>query len=194
MRRMFAGSEIDATASRGLSPASWSVALGCLALIFAAASCRGSDSHNAHSSSSTTSRGTASVTTSTSTGGKGAPKIVSFPKLLSERASLVGVTVDVSGRVFFVPQCPAGKGTCVLTGYFAAEDRNQLLPADAASAIPLSEQGRALSCSETAAIGSACRGWKDGARYRLVASVQHQVLGGRETKYVELEVKSKSLA
>lgn len=118
-----------------------------------------------------------------------------YPELFRRQQELVGQMVEVIGKAFFVSRCPPPQtgGECSLNGYFADPSRDDLLESDVPGAIQLAEGGRFLSCPESAAVDRACPGWKQGARFQIVAVVEHQVLGGRETEYIDLAVREKRL-
>jgi hypothetical protein len=179
--------------------------LAGMLLLLVLPGCGGGDSADDATSTSTR-KGGASRSSSTedpySSGSSSTPPTgqrVSFRDLHVGRDDYVGERVDVDGTVFFFETCPPSDETgqaapCVLTGYLAAPGSTQLNASDLDDAIALSEDGRSVSCSATQARNGACPGWRHAARYRIVATVAHQVLGGRETTYIELEVLSKTPA
>lgn len=120
---------------------------------------------------------------------------MTYAELFRRQQELVGTTVAVTGRAFFLSRCPPPQagGECSLNGYLADPGRNDLLESDVPGAIQLAEGGRLLSCSESAAIDRACPGWQQAGQFRIVAVVERQVLGGRETQYIDLDVREKRL-
>ncbi|MFN2539700.1 MAG: hypothetical protein ABR549_16320 [Mycobacteriales bacterium] len=126
----------------------------------------------------------------------GVRKKLTFAALLSRQRHVVGQRVEVVGKVFFFERCPPpdqGGGGCQLTGYLTAPDRTELNASDLDQAIQLAEGGSVVTCAEQQAVGLACPGWRHDARYRLEGVVAHQVRGGRETAYIELDVMDKEL-
>lgn len=119
---------------------------------------------------------------------------ISFAELSAQRQSLVGQAVRVVGKVFFVANCPPNGAACALTGYLADPSRSQLLTSEIDQGLLLAEQGAVVSCREGDGPPRSCPGWQDSAQYQLVATVEHQVLGGRQTDYVQIEVIEKALA
>ena len=120
---------------------------------------------------------------------------VTFEQLFARRQELVGRPVAVVGKAFFVAQCPppdSPQTACLLTGYLAEPSRDDLLFGQRNEGIPVSENGALVSCREGSAPGGGCPGWQNAQRYRVVATVEHRVLGGRTTQEVELEVTSKT--
>jgi hypothetical protein len=120
---------------------------------------------------------------------------MTWAELFPHRRELAGRTVDVDARVFFLTRCPppgGGAGECQLTGFATDPARTEFDERHRDTGIPLSEAGTAVTCAESAAAGGACQGWRQATTYRLVARVQQQVLGGRTTEYVELDVLEKS--
>jgi hypothetical protein len=67
-----------------------------------------------------------------------------------------------------------------------------LTPSDLPEAIPLAEGGHLLSCDEGTESPPACGDWLAAARYMVVGTVERQVLGGRETALLQLDVLSKT--
>jgi hypothetical protein len=125
------------------------------------------------------------------------PRPMSFEDLLSDPAPLVGKGVQVTGKVFFLAECPppgsAAATKCVLQGYLAAPDRGVMTASDVAETIVLAEGGRRLSCEEGSQLTPSCGDWQNEKRYVVVGVVENQVLGGRTTSMVQLNVESKSL-
>ncbi|HEY5846761.1 MAG TPA: hypothetical protein VIU11_21065 [Nakamurella sp.] len=116
---------------------------------------------------------------------------VAFDDLLADPQRYVGQTVTVTGTVHFVSVCPPpgqGGSRCILNGYFAAQGRDHLTAGETDKAIPLAEGGALVSCPEAVAVNGGCGGWGTARSYRVVAEVTNQVLGGRETQYVQLNV------
>lgn len=123
------------------------------------------------------------------------PRDVGFEELMDDPAGFVGERVRVTGSVFFLAECPppgAGDAPCVLLGYLAEPERRTLIAADAAQALALAEGGKRLSCPEGSQPTPACGDWVGEATYSLEGEVQRQVLGGRETSLVQLDVVEKS--
>jgi hypothetical protein len=121
-------------------------------------------------------------------------KEVPFAELRSQPEKFVDETMSLVGKVFFDVNCPppgGGSALCTLTGYLASEDLEDLGPAEVQQAFPIVEDGQLVSCHDTAGTG-ACPGWGNGRRYRVVATVKHRVLGGRETDAIELHVQEKA--
>lgn len=147
-------------------------------------------------SSATTKSTTAPSTTARPSTAQG--ERMTYAELYKRRQELVGRDVDVVGKVFFVANCPPpGDGPqqpCMLTGYLADPSRSELPPGDVDEAINLAEDGRFVSCSERESVDGGCSGWKHAQRYRVVATVEHQVLGGRKTQYIQLAVKTRAAA
>jgi hypothetical protein len=103
--------------------------------------------------------------------------------------------VEVNGKVFFLADCPPPGDSltvCVLSGYLAAPDRGVLIASDVPQALVLAEEGNRLSCQEGTQSPPACGDWQATTRYTVIGVLQNQVLGGRETSLVQLNVLSKS--
>lgn len=114
-----------------------------------------------------------------------------FSTFFEQRQQLVGQTVEVVARAFFIESCPppGTEGACVRTLYMADPSRNDLLYGQRAEAVVVADDGTWVSCTD----GSGdCAGWQDRAQYRLVATVAKQVLGGREVDEVQLNVMSRT--
>ena len=125
----------------------------------------------------------------------GSTQDVSFRKLATDPESLVGSRIRVTGNVFFHSVCPppgATDSTCVLLGYLTDPDRRTFIAADEADAIALAEDGVRLSCEEGGDSSRACAGWSAASTYTLEGVLEHQVLGGRVTELVQLDVEAKS--
>lgn len=126
-------------------------------------------------------------------------RAVTFEELYANQERYVGETVEVVGKVFFLADCPpaeSGRGAseCILFAYLAHPDRGELIYGQRDEAIPLAEGGQRLSCPERSATGGGCGAWEDAKRYRVIATVQHPVRGGRQTQDVELDVHGKEPA
>jgi hypothetical protein len=129
--------------------------------------------------------------TDAATGGQA----VSFEDLLDDPARFIGRRIEVAGRAFFVARCPPpgdAPTACVLQGYLAHPDRGVFIASDVTEAIALAEDGRTVSCEETAQTPTACANWTSGAAYAVVGVVERQVAGGRELDAVQLNVISKT--
>ena len=134
--------------------------------------------------------------------GGSAPMRVSFPDLLGDPEQLIGRPIEVMGTAFFLAKCPppaasptpgaSATASCVVQGYLAAPDRGVLTPSDLPGAIPLAEGGHLLSCDEGTESPPACGDWLAATRYMVVGTVERQVLGGRETALMQLDVLSKT--
>lgn len=140
------------------------------------------------------------TTAAKSTGPDERPEQLSWHELYQRRQELVGRTVQVVGKAFFLERCPppeSASGSCTLTGLLADPDRGDLQERDRDQALALAEDGELLSCPSSPGSSSepapACPGWRHATRYQLVVAVQHQVLGGRETEYVQLDVRSRTV-
>lgn len=123
------------------------------------------------------------------------PQVITFQALQSDASRLVGELVEVTGKVFFLADCPPpgdSRTTCVLSGYLAAPDRGVLIASDVPQALVLAEGGNRLSCEEGTQSPPACGDWQAATRYTVVGVLQNQVLGGRETSLVQLNVLSKT--
>lgn len=138
----------------------------------------------------------------TSTDGEGdddhggsAAQEIGFDELLEDPATFVGQSVRVTGSVFFIAECPppgSANADCVLFGYLADPERRTLIAADVGQTIALAEGGRRLSCVEGSQSTPTCGDWKSESAYTIDGVVQQQVLGGRETSLVQLDVSEKS--
>lgn len=154
---------------------------------------------NEATSSSGSTSGTSGSTDATDATGAGTnteAEQVTFEELRSRQQEFVGHTVEVVGKAFFVESCPPPdqQGPCVLNLYLAEPDRDVLVYGDRDEGIAVSEGGTRVSCEAGSEPGGGCPGWSHATRYRLVATVRHQVLGGRTTQLVELDVIEKELA
>jgi hypothetical protein len=158
----------------------------------------GDESVTTPTDSSSQSGGTRSTSQSGGTlGATSDPEEVSFDDLFSRRHELVGRAVEVVGTVHFVANCPppgGQSGPCVLNGYFAEPDRDFLPFGDVGEAFPITEGGVRVSCGQAAASGGACPGWEPARNYEILAMVEAQVSGGRQTEQVELGVTRKTPA
>lgn len=128
-------------------------------------------------------------------GGDSVVTEIEFDELIDDPERLVGQQVSVTGNVFFVSECPppgAANATCVLLGYLAGPEQHTLIAADVAKAIALAEGGHRLSCPEGSQPTPTCGDWVGEATYTVEGILQHQVLGGRETNLVQLDVSEKS--
>lgn len=152
----------------------------------------------ATTTSSATTKSTTAPSTTAARPSTAQGERMTYAELYKRRQELVGRDVDVVGKVFFVANCPPpGDGPqqpCMLTGYLADPSRSELPPGDVDEAINLAEDGRFVSCSERESVDGGCSGWKHAQRYRVVATVEHQVLGGRKTQYIQLAVKTRAAA
>lgn len=120
---------------------------------------------------------------------------VAFDELLEDPAAFVGQSIRVTGNVFFVAECPppgSANADCVLLGYLADPEQRTLIAADVGQTIALAEGGRRLSCVEGSRPTPTCGDWERESTYTLDGVVQQQVLGGRETSLVQLDVSEKS--
>lgn len=123
------------------------------------------------------------------------PYEIGFDELIDDSAQFVDRRVRVIGNVFFISECPppgAATATCVLLGYLADPEQRTLIAADVEKAIALAEGGRRLSCPEGSQPTPTCGDWVGDATYTVEGVVQRQVLGGRETALVQLDVSEKS--
>jgi hypothetical protein len=121
---------------------------------------------------------------------------VDFDELLSDPAAFVGQPVRVTGNVFFIAECPppgSANADCVLFGYLADPERRTLIAADVGQTIAIAEGGRRLTCVEGSRPTPTCGDWKSESTYTIDGVVQQQVLGGRETSLVQLDVSEKSV-
>lgn len=124
---------------------------------------------------------------------------LSFAELHRRQQDLVGQRVGVTGKAFFVASCPppgpSGQNQpCVLSLYLADPGQDSLEFSGTGQAIPLAEGGARVSCAEGTRPDGGCPGWDHEATYQITADVQHQVLGGRPTEYVQLDVVDRRLA
>lgn len=119
--------------------------------------------------------------------------VMSFADVHARSSELVGTTVTTVARAFFISRCPppapdGPPGECVLVGFLADPSRRSLDSNEVDQALVLAEGHAQVSCAASSATSGACSGWEQARRYRVVATVEHQVLGGRETAYVQLDV------
>jgi hypothetical protein len=118
-------------------------------------------------------------------------------QILDEPDRFVGQRVDVTGKAFFLAECPPpGSGdqtACVVQGWLAEPDRGTLIFADLPESLPLAEGGTRVSCLQADAPGGACGDWQNERRYLLVGTVEWQVLGGQETRLLQLDVEAKTI-
>lgn len=127
--------------------------------------------------------------------GDGAAHEATFDELLEDPATFVGQPVRVTGSVFFIAECPppgSANTDCVLFGYLADPERRTLIAADVGQTIALAEGGRRLSCVEGRLPTPTCGDWESESTYTIDGVVQQQVLGGRETSLMQLDVSEKS--
>ena len=120
---------------------------------------------------------------------------VTFAQLAADPEAYVGSRVRVTGSVFFHSVCPPPGATaapCVLLGYLADPAQRTFIADDESRAIALAEGGVRVACEESATATRACPGWSADSTYTLAGVLAHQVLGGRETELVQLEVEAKS--
>lgn len=125
------------------------------------------------------------------------PQALPFSEVHARQAELVGSAVQVRAKSFFVARCPppapgAQAAECTLVGFLADPERTSLDSNEVDQAIVLAEGHRQVSCLQSAAAGGACPGWEQGRSYEISGVVEHQVLGGVETEYVQLDVTGKS--
>ena len=121
---------------------------------------------------------------------------LTFRQLYDHQQEHVGDVVEVEAKAFFLANCPppgpSGQAEpCTLTLHFADPDRNGLAYGERDQAIPGSQGGTRVTCVEGSGEGGACPGWGQGVAYEIVARVEHEVLGGRETESVTLDVMEK---
>lgn len=119
---------------------------------------------------------------------------VSFEELTDNPMAFVGSRIRVTGSVFFHSVCPPPGATdapCVLLGYLTDPTQRTFIAADESRALALAEGGSRLSCEESVASGRACPGWSADSTYTLEGVLEHQVLGGRKTDLVQLDVETK---
>jgi hypothetical protein len=128
----------------------------------------------------------------------GAPPVtVTVAQLLADPEPLLGRSVEVVGRVFFLSRCPPpGSSTtgCELAGYLAEADRGSFVASDVDQGIALAEGGSLLSCAEGTNPTPTCGDWQAATVYTVSGSLARQVLGGRETPYLQLDVEGKVVA
>lgn len=127
----------------------------------------------------------------------GVPARVEFDALLAEPTAYLGQRIEVLGTVFFLAKCPPPGSTpadCELAGYLTAPGTTSFIASDASRAIALAEGGALLSCPEGTGPAPACGDWRSAAAYVLEGVIAHQVLGGRESELVQLDVSAKELA
>jgi hypothetical protein len=120
---------------------------------------------------------------------------VEVSELLADPGSYVGEQVRVTGSVFFISECPppgADTTGCVLLGYLAPPEQRTLIAADVSGALALAEHGRRLSCPEGSQPAPTCGDWASESTYTVDGVLERQVLGGRETELVQLDVSGKS--
>jgi hypothetical protein len=133
-----------------------------------------------------------------------APMRMTFPELLADAEQLIGQRIEVTGTAFFLAKCPPPGASptpvtspttgCVLQGYLAAPDRGVLTASDLPEALPLAEDGHLVSCDEGTESPPACGDWLAATRYTVIGIVERQVLGGRETTILQLNVLGKTAA
>lgn len=126
------------------------------------------------------------------------PQRVTVAELLADPAPLLGRPVEVVGRVFFLSRCPppgsSGATGCTLAGYLAEPDRGSFVASDVDRGIALAEGGTLLSCPEGTNPTPTCGDWQAATVYAVTGILAHQVLGGRETPYLQLDVDRKVVA
>ena len=118
-----------------------------------------------------------------------------YPEMQADPEAFVGSRIRVTGSVFFHAVCPppgATAGPCVLLGYLADPAQRAFISADEPGAIALAEDGARVACEEADASMRACPGWSADSTYTLAGVLAHQMLGGKETELVQLEVEEKS--
>jgi hypothetical protein len=100
---------------------------------------------------------------------------IGFDQLVAEGAQRAGEAVAVRVRAFFLEQCPppgSGQTTpCSLSLFVTEPERDHLLYADRASAVPVFDTNGRVTCHVGDGITVACPGWVHGARYELTAVV-----------------------
>lgn len=201
-------SSVPAACSDGKTAAREAVAPGTTLPLPASSTIAGASSSSTAAAGTTTAGSLGSATTagpSTASGPQttvpsGGPSRaqaaeMTFEQLFSRHRELVGRSVTVVGKAFFIAQCPppdSSRTTCSVTGYLADPGRNDLLFGERSQGLPLSENGALVSCQEGTSPGGACPGWQNAQRYRVTATVEHRVLGGRTTQDVELQVTSRT--
>lgn len=120
---------------------------------------------------------------------------VEFDELIDNASAYVSERVRVTGSVFFISECPppgSGDAKCILFGYLADPERRTLIAAEVTQTIALAEDGRRLSCVEGSQPTPTCGDWRRESTYTIEGIVHRQVLGGRETDLVQLDVFAKS--
>jgi len=126
------------------------------------------------------------------------PATVTVAQLLADPESLLGRPVEVVGKVFFLSRCPppgaSGTSSCTLVGYLAEPDRGSFVASDVDYGIALAEGGNLLTCAEGTNPTPTCGDWQAATVYSVFGTLARQVLGGRETPYVQLDVERKTLA
>ena len=155
-------------------------------LTVALAACGGDD---------TTANRTAGPTASTMETEPAMSSSATVSDLLSNPNEWIGRTVSVTGKVFFLAQCPppgATAGPCVLLAYLAAPERGVLTSADRHDAVPLTHDGRRVSCLESHAVNGACEDWIREAVYVVEGALEYRILGDRESDRVQFEVLRRS--
>ena len=119
---------------------------------------------------------------------------VDFGELMDDPERFVGSRVRVTGNVFFLSECPppgSSTSTCTLLGYLVHPDQHTFIASDKENALALAEDGARVGCDEGGDPRPACPGWTADAAYALEGTVEHQVLGGRETELIQLDVDEK---
>ena len=120
---------------------------------------------------------------------------VTVARLLEDPLTWVDQPIEIDGRVFFLSRCPppgdAGATGCVLTGFLTDPSTAVFTASDVGRGILLAEGGRALSCAEGSQPTPTCGDWTAAAVYRLTGRLARQVLGGRTTDDVQLEVSTR---
>lgn len=120
---------------------------------------------------------------------------ISFSELTSDPEAYIGVRIRVVGNVFFFSECPppgSSNAKCTLLGYLVGPEQRTFIAADTTRAVPLAENGTRVGCDESGESRPACPGWTGDATYTLEGEVDRQVLGGRETSMIRLDVVAKS--
>lgn len=126
-----------------------------------------------------------------------APGKITVRQVLDEPDRFIGQRVEVTGKAFFLAECPPpGSGdqtSCVVQGWLAEPDRGTLIASDLPESIPLVEDGRRVSCLEADAPAGACGDWQNERRYVVVGTVGWQVLGGQQTRLLQVDVEAKTI-
>ena len=120
---------------------------------------------------------------------------LSFSQLWQRRSDLVGERVSVSGRVLFTFSCPPGSPSqagCVATGYLVGSGTRDL-PPEYTPAVRLYEGGAVVECPADTLASLNCNGWLHDREYLVSGVLDYEVLGGRPSNTVILEVLSKEL-